>query len=86
MIPTPDKNSDYWFPAKRQGWGWGLPSNWKGWVVLVVFYALIALGAVIFLLRQQNAGFVIYCAVLCLLLLLVCHLTGEPPQWRWGSK
>ena len=24
----------YWFPAKRYGWGWGLPSTWQGWIVL----------------------------------------------------
>lgn len=23
-----------WFPAKRYGWGWGLPVTWQGWVVL----------------------------------------------------
>ena len=23
----------YWFPAKRFGWGWGLPLSWQGWVV-----------------------------------------------------
>jgi hypothetical protein len=27
----------YWFPAKRYGWGWGLPSCWQGWVVLCTF-------------------------------------------------
>jgi hypothetical protein len=21
----------YWFPAKRYGWGWGIPSTWQGW-------------------------------------------------------
>jgi hypothetical protein len=21
-----------WFPAKRYGWGWGLPCCWQGWV------------------------------------------------------
>jgi hypothetical protein len=25
----------YWFPAKTYGWGWGLPSTWEGWLVLV---------------------------------------------------
>jgi hypothetical protein len=23
----------YWFPAKRYGWGWGIPSSWQGWLV-----------------------------------------------------
>jgi len=21
---------DYWFPAKRYGWGWGIPNRWQG--------------------------------------------------------
>ncbi len=24
----------YWFPAKRYGWGWGIPNVWQGWLVL----------------------------------------------------
>ena len=23
----------YWFPAKRYGWGWGMPNTWQGWLV-----------------------------------------------------
>ena len=38
---TQPKN--YWFPAKRYGWGWGLPSAWQGWVVLLVYLAVIIL-------------------------------------------
>lgn len=30
------RNRKYWFPAKRFGWGWGLPSAWQGWVVLLL--------------------------------------------------
>ncbi len=30
----------YWFPAKRYGWGWGIPNTWQGWLVLAVFAAL----------------------------------------------
>jgi hypothetical protein len=29
-----DHMSRYWFPAKRYGWGWGLPVTWQGWAVL----------------------------------------------------
>jgi hypothetical protein len=28
----------YWFPAKRYGWGWGIPNVWQGWLVLFVFF------------------------------------------------
>jgi hypothetical protein len=86
MSPIPRKNTDYWFPAKHRGWGWGPPSNRKGWTVLVAFYALVAVGVALFLPRHQIAGFVIYCAVLCLLLVLVCYFTGEPPRRRRDSN
>jgi hypothetical protein len=82
MNPEPGKRPDYWFPAKRRGWGWGLPANRKGWAVLLAFYALVAAGAALFLPRHETAGFVVYCAVLSLLLVLVCWRTGEPPRWR----
>lgn len=26
------KNKNIWFPAKKFGWGWGLPKVWQGWV------------------------------------------------------
>jgi len=35
----------YWFPAKRYGYGWGLPATWQGWVVLRAFFALLLVGA-----------------------------------------
>jgi hypothetical protein len=36
----------YWFPAKRYGWGWGLPVTWQGW--LVAFIALTVAGGFVF--------------------------------------
>jgi hypothetical protein len=78
-------SSRYWFPAKRHGWGWGLPSTWQGWAVLAAFFALAGLGAARLLPSWGPATFVAYIAVLCLLLLLVCWWKGEPPGWR-GRK
>ncbi|HEY4082172.1 MAG TPA: hypothetical protein VGM81_15890 [Burkholderiaceae bacterium] len=74
--------SNYWFPAKRYGWGWGLPRRWQGWVVLIVYFALV--GAATFSLPQQ-LQFMISVAVLTILLVAVCWLKGEPPRWRWGD-
>ena len=31
----------YWFAAKTFGWGWTLPVAWQGWLVVVVYAALI---------------------------------------------
>ena len=35
----------YWFPAKCYGCGWGTPTAWQGWAVLLVFFALLTAGA-----------------------------------------
>lgn len=76
----------YWFPAKRYGWGWGLPSRWQGWIVLVAYLTLV-LGGIPFL-RRSHGSFVyaIYVAVLTVALVAICWLTGEPPRWRRGGR
>lgn len=76
----------YWFPAKRYGWGWGFPSAWQGWLVLAVFFLLVIVGVVGILPGFGPAAFSAYVALLVGLLVVVCFLTGEPPRWRWGGK
>lgn len=75
----------YWFPAKRYGWGWGLPLRWEGWLVLIVFVALVGLGALVFPPRMALASYLGYVALLCALFVGVCWVKGEPPRWRWGD-
>ncbi len=76
----------YWFPAKRYGWGWGPPTAWQGWLVIVAFALLVAAGAVALLPVYGAAVFVAYAALLCLVLIGVCWIKGEPPRWRWGDQ
>ena len=75
----------YWFRAKRYGWGWGLPLTWEGWLVLVCFIALVIVSAVLFPPPRVIGSYLSCIAVLCLLLLGICWLKGEPPRWRWGE-
>ena len=77
MSPT----HEYWFPAKRHGWGWGFPVRWQGWATLLAYFVLP--GAVVF--RFQPAGHPLTFALLTLALVAVCWLKGEPPRWRWGK-
>jgi hypothetical protein len=74
----------YWFPAKRYGWGWGIPSSWQGWVVLAAFAGLV-LGSFLFPPGAEFGRYLAYVAALCGLLVGVCWLKGEPPRWRWGG-
>jgi hypothetical protein len=74
----------YWFPAKRYGWGWGPPANWQGWTVLILWiFALFA--GIMELGRGRPLAHVVFVAVMIVILLLVCWLKGQPPRWRWGK-
>ena len=79
------KQQTYWFPAKRYGWGWGLPRVWQGWVVMGAFIALVAAGALVVLPFHGPVAFVAYCFLLCLVLMAICWVKGERPRWRWGG-
>jgi hypothetical protein len=76
----------YWFPAKRYGWGWGVPSAWQGWVVLFAYLVLVIGGIPLIQASRGSAVYIAYVAVLTLALVAVCWLTGEPPRWRWGKR
>jgi hypothetical protein len=78
--------SRYWFPAKRYGWGWGVPATWQGWAVFIAYLGLLALGATFFPPRAMLIAFIAYAVILTVALLTVCWLKGEPPRWRWGNK
>ena len=75
-----------WFPAKRYGWGWGLPCRWQGWVFLLCWLAALVSGAVGIRPDQHVAAFIIFEVSMILVLLIVCWLKGEKPGWRWGGK
>jgi hypothetical protein len=69
----------YWFPAKRVGWGWGPPTVWQGWLVLAFFAALVLIGAIKLLPTYGQIAFFGYTLLLCISLMAVCWLKGEPP-------
>ena len=75
----------YWFPAKRFGWGWGIPSSRQGWLALAAFFALLVAGSFLFPPKTKLAPYLAYVAVLSAPLIGVCWLKGEPPRWRWGN-
>jgi hypothetical protein len=75
----------YWFPAKRYGWGWGLPITWQGWIVFGVYFALFVIGVFLFPPRGHTGAFVAYVVLITAGLVVVCYVKGEPPRWRWGK-
>jgi hypothetical protein len=78
-----DPEKQIWFPAKRYGWGWGLPSCWQGWVVLAVWIILLVLSAWGFL-PQHPWFFEGAALILAAVLIATCWWKGEKPRWRWG--
>ena len=75
----------YWFPAKRYGWGWGIPDCWQGWLVLAAFAGLFVVGSFLFPPGARPGAYLAYIAALSGLLIGICWLKGEPPRWRWGK-
>ena len=76
-----------WFRAKRSGWGWH-PARWQGWLVLIFYSALVALDfrridAASHSASDTLINFIPETFVLTLILILICHKTGENPKWRW---
>ena len=83
VVPSTES---YWFPAKRYGWGWGPPTAWQGWVVIVAWSAALFEG--LFILRHERyhlASRVVFVLMMSVALTLVCYWKGEPTKWRSGG-
>jgi branched-subunit amino acid transport protein len=78
-------SKQFWFPAKRYGWGWGLPNCWQGWLVFIAYFVLMAICMVVLLPQGAKSAFLGYTAILSLVLVGICYAKGEPPAWRWGK-
>jgi hypothetical protein len=85
MPNAQEEEKKYWFPAKTYGWGWGLPSTWQGWVVMILYMILITLSVFIFPPDKQWALFISIDVLLTILFIVICWIKGEPPKWRWGK-
>ena len=83
---TTRTTNEYWFHAKRYGWGWGLPARWQGWLVLLTFVALLSAVSFVFPPDVQFENYLAAVTVLCAALIAVCWRKGEPPRWRWGNR
>jgi hypothetical protein len=81
------EEKEIWFPAKKYGYGWGLPITWQGWVFSLSYLLLIVGGS--FTLTDSPRStifFLSFALILSILFIFICFLKGEKPQWRWGDK
>ncbi len=81
-MPLPKDKA--WFPAKTYGWGWGLPSRWQGWVVMVAFVAALVAGAP--LVKKAPLLYLCYTIALTAVLVTIAYWKGEKPHWSWGKR
>jgi hypothetical protein len=72
-----------WFAPKRYGFGSGLPIRWQGWVVLIV-YAAIVTGAFFLFGERSAAAFATLIIATALLLVITARTTRGGWRWRWG--
>jgi hypothetical protein len=71
-LPDASNPPRYWFPAKRYGWGWGMPCAWQGWLVLAAYLALMVCIARLRPPEKKVAGFTLAVVVLSAGLVPVC--------------
>ena len=75
----------YWFPAKRYGWGWGLPSRWQGRVFLIAWSGILVGGSQRLMPRHVTL-YALFMVGMIAIMLIVCFAKGEPPRWRWAHR
>lgn len=71
-----------WFPAKRHGWGWGLPVTWQGWLALLIYLTVLLTASRLLPPGRHALAFFAATAAATLGLLAVCWFKGERPRWR----
>lgn len=76
-----------WFPVRpaRNGWGWGFPSVWEGWLVYLVFFVLL-IGGTIILGPYGIFGLIANGFVSGGFLLAMAFWNGEPQSMRDNSS
>lgn len=79
-------SESYWFPAKRYGWGWGLPSHRMGWITMITYIVVVTAGAFVIDAEKRIGAYLAMVAVCTLGLLAICWMKGERPRWRWGDE
>lgn len=85
MMRMTSNDGEHWFAPKRYGYGAGLPLTWQGWVLCLVYCAVVTLAA--WLLAERTIfGFAAIMVTATAAFLLVCaRKTRGGWRWRWGA-
>ena len=74
-----------WFAPKRYGLGSGLPISWQGWLVLLVYLAIV-MGAFLLLGENSPATIAVLVIATAVLLVITSKTTRGGWRWRWGKE
>jgi hypothetical protein len=85
IIKGVSMKNNYWFPAKKYGYGWGMPCHIYGWIVFVIFIAWFSLSLIYLNPRSHPMGCGISLIGSILFLYSFLKANGEPARWRWGD-
>lgn len=81
------QDNNYWFKAKRYGYGW-YPATWQGWTIVLIY--LLIFGVLIYIFETNIEKYLIFYLVSVFLitglLIYISYKKGEPAKWRWGKK
>lgn len=97
-----ENEPQYWFRARRYGWGW-TPCTLEGWIVTIFAgFALVGGDLTIALFAREVAhstvvewrlsaggyiGIVLgWNALVLVPVIWICWKTAEAPGWRWGNR
>ncbi|HEU4373733.1 MAG TPA: hypothetical protein VFS02_09600 [Telluria sp.] len=77
------KEPRYWFPVRpaTNGWGWGTPIVWEGWLAYAVFFGALIAGIVL----SIEHGALVFALFICAWFALFMGLMfwkGEPQRNR----
>lgn len=75
-----------WFPAKRYGYGWGIPCAWQGWAVLAVYLLGVIASSIWLLGNKLIWQHVATMFAMTVAFILICRWKGEALRWRWREK
>lgn len=76
---------DVWFPAKKNGWGWGKPVVWQGWVVMVSYLLTITLFSYVYDPKTELFNWSVAVGACTLVLIAMYIWKGEAPSWTWKA-
>lgn len=77
-------SQEYWFRQKRYGLGAGMPTHWKGWLLVALWCAAVVPLAMLAATRPV-AGFAGIAALTIPFVWICWRKTEGGWRWRWGD-